>query len=306
MIVKRNLSPRRVLEYTARPMAWAAAWAVAAPALHLAADDPRTVIPFAPVATLGGALAIFVAFRNNAAFARWSEARAAWQSVLVASRTLMRQVTASTHHAVASGSYGAAEAQRYRRAVADLLIGFAGSLAVRIRPDRTPVVASPASARIDATGSNLPDAHLVELAKHIKDGIRDGALGQFDPISLEPQMVALNAAQGTVERIATTPTLRQYDYFTRRAVLLFALVAPFATVGLVPEQAWLAAPLSLALSGTFIVLAVTGAANDEPFASVVTDVPIDAVCAELAHDVLATAGEAELPALAQPVDGYLW
>lgn len=310
MIVKRNLSPRRVAQYTAGPMAWAVAWAVAAPALYELTGGTRLVLPFAPVATLGAALAIFVAFRNNSAFARWNEARVAWQNVLVAARVLMRQVVASTHSARESGAITRDDAERFRRCVAEHLVTFAWALADRTRPGRHPqgpprTLASDLDLRGDGAG-NHPDALLVGLAVRVKDGIRAGALGQFDPISLEPQLVALNGAQGTIERIASTPTLRQYDYFTRRVVEVFALLTPFALLGLVPEAVWLTVPLALVLSGTFIVLAVTGAANDEPFSNSVTDVPIDAVCTELEHDVCATIGEPDGPDLAVAVDGYLW
>lgn len=297
MIVKRNLSTRRVLEYTAGPLGWATLWAVAAPAVFTVTDSSRLVLPFPVVATLGAALAIFVAFRNNSAFARWNEGRAAWQTVLVASRTLTRQTIASTRYAATSGSIADDEADATRRRVSTLLVEFAWALAAATRPTRRPSTSRPTDRR--------PDLVLVEIASVIKDGIRTGALGQFDPISTEPQLVALNTAHGTIERIATTPTLRQYDYFTRRLIGLFAVVTPFALLGIV-EEAWLVTPLALALSGTFIVLAVTGAANDEPFAGRVTDVPIDAICTQLEHDVLTAIGDPDPPTPLQPVDGYLW
>jgi putative membrane protein len=298
VIVKRNLSPRRVLEYTAGPMAWAALWAAAAPVAFALTDDTRLILPFPVIATLGAALAIFVAFRNNSAFARWNEARAAWQTVLVASRTLTRQVIASTRAAATAGTITDAEAAAFQRTVTDHLVRFAWNLARATRPSR-----STPGARSDG---RRPEEVLVDLATTIKDGIRTGALGQFDPISTEPQLVALNTAQGTIERIATTPTLRQYDYFTRRLIELFALVTPFALIGLVPDAVWLAAPLSLLLSATFIVLAVTGAANDEPFADAVTDVPIDTICTQIEHDLISATGRPDPPRLLEPVDGYLW
>ena len=230
--------------------------------------------------------------------------------MLVASRVLARQVVASTHSAVESGTISRDDADRFRRDVAEHLVTFAWALAARTRPGRYPAGpprALPSDLALRGSGSdNQPAALLVGLATRIKDGIRTGALGQFDPISLEPQLVALNTAQGVVERIATTPTLRQYDYFTRRVVELFALVVPFALIGLVPDAVWLTVPIALVLCGTFIVLAVTGAANDEPFSGTVTDVPIDAICTELEHDVCTTIGEAGRPELAVPVDGYLW
>lgn len=297
MIVKRNLSTRRVLQYTAGPLGWATVWAVAAPLAFTLTDSPRLVLPFPVVATLGAALAIFVAFRNNSAFARWNEARAAWQTVLVASRTLTRQVIASTRYAAASGNITADEANETQRRISTLLVEFAWSLAAATRPTRRPSTSHSTDRR--------PDLVLVDIASEIKDGIRTGALGQFDPISTEPQLVALNTAHGTIERIATTPTLRQYDYFTRRLIGLFAVVTPFALLGLV-EEVWIVTPLALVLVGTFIVLAVTGSANDEPFAGRVTDVPIDTICTQLEHDVLTAVGHLDPPSLLQPVDGYLW
>lgn len=298
MIVKRNLSLRRVLEYTAAPLAWAALWAVTAPVAFALTDDRRLILPFPVVATLGAALAIFVAFRNNSAFARWNEARSAWQSVLVASRTLTRQVVASTRYAAATGAITDDQAAELQRRVGDQLVEFAWTLAAATRPARVVATAHRTDRR--------PDLVLTAIASTIKDGIRTGALGQFDPISTEPQLVALNTAHGTIERIATTPTLRQYDYFTRRLIGLFALITPFGLLGLLPDAAWLTTPLALALAGTFIVLAVTGASNDEPFANRVTDVPIDTICTQLEHDVLTAIGQPDAPQLLQPVDGYLW
>ncbi len=308
MIVKPNLSPVQVARYTAGPMAWAAGWAVAAPVAYEVTDDDRLLLPFAVVGTLAGALAIFVAFRNNTAFSRWNEARIAWQNVLVAARVLARQVVASTHSAVASGAIDDEQARRYRQEIGELLVAFAWALARRTRPERprpSPPIPSTDLPPDLATTVNPPAAVLVRLAERIKDGIRDGALGQFDPISLEPQLVALNTAQGAIERIATTPSLRQYDYFTRRGVQLLAALAPFAVLGLVITP-WLAAPLALAISGTFIVMAVTGAANDEPFANRVTDVPVDAICTELQRDVAGTVGGLAVPDQLRPIDGYLW
>jgi putative membrane protein len=180
-------------------MAWAALWAIAVPAVFTVTDDSRLILPFPVVATLGAALAIFVAFRNNSAFARWNEARSAWQTVLVASRTLTRQIIASTRHAVASGTITDDEAGAVQQHIGGVLVEFAWTLAAATRPTR------PAS--ITHRTDRRPDAVLIDIATGIEDGIRTGALGQFDPISTEPQLVALNTAQGTIERIATTPTL---------------------------------------------------------------------------------------------------
>jgi ion channel-forming bestrophin family protein len=309
MIIKRNLRPSRVLRYIAGPIAWTTAWAVAVPSCFAITGASWLLVPFAPVGALGAALAIFIAFRNNTAFGRWNEARSAWQSVLVGSRVLARQILASIDNAIAGGAEST-QATAIGRELVLRLVAFGYLLGDRIRPEP----AGPnlegllAEGEIRSLGAaiNPPNLLLRQQSIRIKDCIRLGVLGQFDPISLEPQLAALSAAQGVVERIKNTPTPRQYDYFTRRFVLLFAALAPFGILSLVAGSIWWTVPLSLSLGGVFVVMAVTGSANDEPFANQVTDVPIAAVCRELERDLRELLGDTEILAAATPVNGYLW
>jgi putative membrane protein len=118
-------------------------------------------------------------------------------------------------------------------------------------------------------------------------------------------MGALASAYGTMQRIATTPTPRQYAYFTRLFVLLFAAVTPFALLGLVPERPWLTIPMALVLAGVFIVMVVTGQANDEPFSGTVTDIPVATIVTDIEREVL-SAISANTPDVLVPVDGYAW
>ena len=309
MIVKRTLSPRRVLSYTRVPMAWTVAWALAATLLAVPLGAERVAIPFAPVGALGAALAIFVAFRNNTAFTRWNEARSAWQAVLIVCRSIGRQVVAATDNAVHAGAVSQEVADRVARDVVGRLVGFAHALARQVRPhpDAPPVVPHVSAAEWATADAAANPAHqlLVNQSVALKAAIRDGALGQFDPISLEPQLAALGVAQGTLERLAGTPTPRQYDYFTRIFVLAYAALVPLGLLSLLPDSLWLVLPLSVVLAGVFVVMAVVGAANDEPMTGAVTDVPVHAVCREIERDA-ADALRLDRPPALQPVDGYLW
>jgi ion channel-forming bestrophin family protein len=313
VIVRHNLRPWQIVRYTAGPMGWALAWSVGVTVLYAATDDERLVLPFAPVAAFGSALAIFVAFRNNTAFARWNEARGAWQQVLVASRILARQVLAAADDGAAAGRVDAATASGFAREVVRRFVAHAHLLAARVRNDghgdhraRAIRFVTDDDRRAIDGAVNPPSVLLTRQAVALKAGIRAGVLGQFDPIAIEPQLAVLQNAQGTVERIHATPTPRQYEYFTRRFVQLFAALVPFATIGLVPDRLGWAVPISLILSGVFVMMAVTGSANDEPFAGAVTDVPVTAVCTELERDLLELLGDADLPPVAVPVDGFLW
>ena len=75
---------------------------------------------------------------------------------------------------------------------------------------------------------------------------------------------------------------------------------------MVPTAAWWTPPLSIVLAGVFIVMAVTGSANDEPFAGRVTDVPVATICAELELDLPDMLGDRDLSKVVEPVAGYLW
>lgn len=116
---------------------------------------------------------------------------------------------------------------------------------------------------------NPAQALLLNQSIRFKAAIREGALGQFDPISLEPQVAALASAQGVLERIADTPTPRQYDVFTRWFVLLYAALVPFGVVGAVSTALGWVIPLSVLISGVFVVMSVVGAVNDEPMVAAV-------------------------------------
>ncbi len=310
MIIKPNLNPFRVAQYTRRPMIWAAAWAVVIPIAYAVTGWSWLQVPFAPVGAMVAALAIFVAIRNNAAFARWNEARAAWQSLLVSSRVLARQVIASADAAVEAGAVDRDTARAYAEPLVRRLIALAYCTAAPIRGqeawDAVARLLPPEEAARVRSSADPVTRLLLDEGRQVKAGIRAGVLGQFDPIAMEPQLAAINSAAGVIERIRTTPTPRQYDYFTRRFIELLAVVLPMGMLSLLPDAPVMAGLLALLLAGMFIVMAVTGAANDEPLAGLVTDVPVSALAREVERNLVDLLGGADVPHPLEPVDGYLW
>lgn len=315
MIVKRNLSPAKVIGYVWRPLGFATAMAFVALAVHGAAGR-AVVVPFAPVGTLGAALAVFVAFRNNASYGRWWEARTVWGTLHSSCRVLTRQLVAATDNAVAAGSGGDPDdVLAYRRETALRTVAFAHALRVQLRaapgtrPDLAPLRGLlPDAEHVQvAAAANPALVVLQRLAVRIKDGVRAGMVGQFDPISLEPTLVSLHGAMSACERLKDTPTPRQYDYFTRLAVAVFSVVLPFGLLGIVaPEQQWLVVALTILVAGVFVVLERVGSVIDTPFAGRTTDVPLTYLTTEIERDVRELLGDAELPPRVVAVDGYLW
>jgi ion channel-forming bestrophin family protein len=310
VIVKQNLSPLRVVSTDLVPLAYATGVAVLVTAAHELFDVAHLAVPFAPVGTLGAAVAIFTAFRINAANARWTEARVQWATIQNSSRVLMRQLVAATTNSVATGAAAPEAAASYRHEMADRLTAFAYSLAARLRRPNEPKAVErswPDDVAVPADAVNPANLQLQSIAVRVKDGVREGLVGQFDPITLEPALGALNGAATACERITHTPTPRQYDYFTRVAVAAFSTLLPFGLLGaLPPSDAWWTVPLTVVIAGVFIILERVGAILDAPFANTVNDVPITAICRDIERDLLEQLGEHILPDPVPVVAGYLW
>jgi putative membrane protein len=310
MIVKRNLSLVRVLATDWAPLAYAMGVAIAVTAAHELFDVAHLALPFAPVGTLGAAVAIFTAFRISAANARWNEARVQWATIQNSCRVVTRLLVAATTNSVASGAATADVAASYRKEMTTRLITFAHALAARLRGTDAMIAAERSPpADLDGFSGAVNQANLLlqSIAVRVKDGLRDGLLGQFDPITLEPPIGALNAAATTCERIKHTPTPRQYDYFTRAAVAVFSTLLPFGLLGTLPAtDAWWTVPLTVVIAGVFIVLERVGAVLDAPFANTVSDVPMTAISREIERDLLEQLGDHRLPDPVPVVAGYLW
>ncbi len=312
MIVKHNLDPVKVLGYIWRPLLYATAVSVAAVSLRRGVDTDTIAAPFGPVGTLGAAVAIFVAFRNNASYGRWWEARTLWGNLHNTARVLARQLIAATDNAIESASGGTPEAVlAYRREMVLRIVALVHAVRIQLRgTDDWASVASllPIEEHRALSGAiSRPNLILQRLGIRIKDGVRAGIVGQFDPISLEPSLAALNSWIASCERIKHTPTPRQYDYFTRVAVAAFATVLPFGLLSLVPtsQDVWVVL-LSVVVAGVFVILERVGAVIDAPFENLATDVPIAAIANSIERELRQQLGDTDLPPPAEPVDGYLW
>ena len=158
---------------------------------------------------------------------------------------------------------------------------------------------------------NKPTYLQLLMGREIYKAMGNGILAGFDSFQMEGQLLALANYQGAAERIKNTPLPRQYDFFTRVFVLLFAFLLPFGILGFFQGEnllqfSWLVIPLTTILAGVFVIMERTGAANEDPFENQVTDTPMTALCNTIERDLLEMLGETNLPSKLEPVKGYLF
>jgi putative membrane protein len=311
MVLKENFDPRKVVPYVWRELTVSAVTASAAYALVEIAQVKEVALPFAPIAMLGTAMAILLAFRNNTSYSRWWEASTLWQTIHTQSRIFARLVVTFVDSHKHTPAYDPARAVNFQRSVINRQIAWANVLRLSLRgqKDWSEVQAYLSGDEYQTLlkQENKPGYLMLQHGRSIYDAMANGTLQGFDSFQLENALAQLTAQEGLAKRLKTTPVPRQYDYFTRLFVYLLILLLPFGLLSILPGgQAWLAIPFSLLLSFVFAILERIGAVNEHPFENRITDVPLTAICRNIERDLLATLGQEQLPPALTPQDGYLF
>lgn len=312
MITKNNFHPLRVWSYIYREVSAAAALSLAVAALEWQKPGLLPAVPFATVGLLGSALAIFVAFRNNAAYSRWWEARNQWAALLTASRSFARQTDACTRGQTMAGKVNEETAAAFRRELILRQAAFAHALRGQLRGvdvrDRL-VSLLPPDELAQLRGASSPAVFLLQRqTMRVKEGMESGWLGAFDGMTLEPPLAACETVHANCAKLQDTPMPRQYAFFTRVLVWLFIVLLPLGLLGMLPAgggQIWLV-PLSVLVAATFSTLDRTGQALETPFANSVNDVPMTYLCELVERDLRESLGEKPSQPLPDGTSGYLW
>lgn len=311
MILKENFDPRKVVPYVWRELTVSAVTASAAYALVEIAQVKEAALPFAPIAMLGTAMAILLAFRNNTSYSRWWEASTLWQTIHTQSRIFARLVVTFVDSHKHTPAHDPARAANFQRSMINRQIAWANALRLSLRGQKDWREVQPYLSDDEYQAmvqqDNKPGYLMLQHGRSIYEAMANGTLQGFDSFQLENALAQLTAQEGLAKRLKTTPVPRQYDYFTRLFVYLLILLLPFGLLSILPGgQTWLAIPFAVLLSFVFAILERIGAVNEHPFENRITDVPLTAICRNIERDLLATLGQENLPPALTPQDGYLF
>ena len=253
-----------------------------------------------PLALFGSAIALFLGFAVNAAYARWWEARGLWGQMINASRSLAREALTLCDESAPGARPG------LPREIVQAQIALANVLRTGLRGE--PIAAEagrylPADAAAALEGTaNKPNMILTGIARLMGEAHRTGMLDSFGRVRMETTLVDVTSAQGGMERIKNTPLPSQYRFYPFVFVHVFCVLLPFAVV---QDLGWYT-PLGSALVGLMFLMAVEiGIDLMDPFANDIYDVPMTALCRTIEIDLLQMVGE-PAPKRIEPVDGVLW
>jgi ion channel-forming bestrophin family protein len=247
-----------------------------------------------PFTLVGVALTIFLAFRNNASYSRYWEARQMWGDVLIAGRALASQVLA----------YVPAGAARERRAIIRTLIAFTYALKHQLRgtdPFADISQYLPAERMAVLLESRYrPIALIGDLRASLADLYASGALSSQQLMMLDTQVNHLAAAVGGCERIASTPIPYPYGVLLHRTVYAYCLLLPF---GLVDSIGFATPLVAVFVAYTLIALEAIASEVAEPFGKLPNSLPLSALSRNFERSLLELCGE-KLPAELTAGRGY--
>lgn len=264
-------------------------------------------LPDTEVSVFGIAVAILLGFRNNEAYNRFWEARAAWGDLTNASRNFASQVMGYVYPPGEQKQEAQDTTTDIHRELIYRHLAFLNALRLQLRQEETweelkPFLSDPEFQELNKA------VNKATLLNH-RQSLRLSELNMSGWIQQQSYVFGLMesikeffAAQGRCERIKTTPLPRQYGFFTKSFVWVFVLLLPF---GLVQHLGWGAFPIYVVLATIFTITERIGSRTEEPFERKLEDVPMSSICRNIEIDLRQQLGESAIPTPLVPKDGVL-
>lgn len=247
----------------------------------------------APFSILGVAIAIFLGFRNNACYSRYVEARKLWGQLMIASRSLLREVKTTLPEETDFAPF------------VRLQIAFAHSLRMQLRrlPQQETLAKYLTPEQLNEVLAAQSPANRIQLmmGKWLAQHRQSGALSDILFHSINNRLNDMSGVLAGCERIANTPVPFAYSLILHRTVYLFCIMLPFALVG---DLHYMTPFVSVLISYTFISLDALAEELEEPFGIENNDLPLDAISNAIEIDLLQMNDQSDLPARRVPDKCY--
>jgi putative membrane protein len=244
----------------------------------------------APFSLLGIAIAIFLGFRNNASYSRYTEARMLWGSVTITTRSLMRQ----TRGALPDNVHLQLMFSRY-------LTAFTWQLNHQLR--QTDASADmqrllPQDIAHEVMQSPSPCNRLLMLMGKAYTSLRrEGEISDIEWRNIDENLNELSRCLGGCERIANTPVPFAYALILQRTVYLFCTLLPLA---LVSDLHLMTPFVSMFISYAFLSWDSIAEEMEHPFGTHPNNLALNAMCTTVERNLMDMTDQSPLPALPVP------
>ncbi len=255
-----------------------------------------TTIPFT---LIGLPLAIFLGFRNSAAYDRYWEGRKLWGELVLRCRTLSRQCQSFIQPVELSGQ---APATLARQRLVYRAIAFVHALRLQLRDRQDCSELQRWIPEAEWPGlqqaCSKHDALMLQMGKELGQCQQQGWIDPCLVASIDHTLSAMTAAAASCERIKGTPVPFSYTLLLHRTAYLYCFLLPF---GLVDSIGFMTPFVVAIVAYTFFGLDALGDEIEEPFGLEPNDLPLDTLCRTIEVDLLESLGETSPRARLEPV-----
>jgi putative membrane protein len=213
---------------------------------------------------LGFVIGLFLVFRTNTAYERWSEGRKQWGSLVNASRNLSVKVTAHLE----------TEAQDERKFFADMIGDYAFAMKEHLRQGVIPEeMVCPENKKLaEEAEVHIPNHIAQQLYAKLIDMRKKEAITADQYLSLDIELREFTNAIGACERIRNTPIPYSYSLFIKKFIFIYTLTMPF---GLVYDFNYWTIPIVCFVLYVFGSIELLAEEIEDPFGRDTNDLPTD-------------------------------
>ena len=249
----------------------------------------------APFTLFGISIAIFLGFRNNASYERFTDGRRLWGSLTNTCRSLARQAltlndkprdvketTLFINYLIAL-PYTLKHQLRKSDPADDLDRLLPPALAIRVKAARY-----------------QPIFLIKELAQWVQSAKQRGLIDSIAQQSFDNNLGQLTDAIGGCERIAGTPIPYSYSVLLHRTIYIYCFLLP---LGLVDSLGWMMPMIVVFIAYTYTALEAIADDLENPFGLAANDLALDFMSRNLENTLLEMDDRPLLPEIA--ADAYV-
>ena len=250
-----------------------------------------TTIPFSMI---GLPLAIFLGFRNSAAYDRYWEARKLWGDLVVKSRNLARQcqsLIGGGPPATACLGLGDVRVRMILRAIA-YACALRDLLRETERGGEYRQFLQDAEWRRLQHASNKPEQLMLAMGADLGSCLQQGRIDPCLAVAIDNTLSAMVLAAASCERIKGTLIPFSYTLLLHRTAYLYCFLLPF---GLVDTIGFMTPFVVAIVAYTFFGLDALGDEIEEPFGTDANDLALDSICRSIEITLREALADSDIP-----------
>ena len=256
--------------------------------------DLKITLTTIPFTLIGLPIAIFLGFRNNAAYDRFWEGRKLWGELVHRSRSFSRQCQSLISYpepAIASLGLADIRVRMIYRAIA-----FAHALRYHLRDcnvdtELKGLLLESEWQQIDKS-SNKPDYLMLKMGLDLQRCMKEGRIDPCLAGQIDASLSSMTAAAASCERIKSTPIPFSYTLLLHRTAYIYCFLLPF---GLVDSIGFMTPFVVAIVAYTFFGLDALGDEIEEPFGMESNDLPLDAICRTIEINLRESLADENIP-----------